>query len=594
MVLNVFALLFVLGITFIHSLFGLFSGIINVFCTITALAVAFGCAEPLTRAVAGNLPVPPEYVVPAALVLLFVVTLLVLRILADNVIRGNVRVPMYVDWAGGAVCGFVNAQICVGVMVLSFLLLPWGGRVMMYSRQERDPENTINPETGRVEFHTNPLWLRSDQFTAGLFSLLSQGSLRGDIPFASVYPNFPEWVFWTGNQVQSESSPTPVRDGKTDGFDEKGIKVETWWTQTAPLAAEYTRYRKEYPTKHTSKPPFAPQELKPDSGKHLLGARLTLNSAAADQDKGAACHRFRPSNIRLVGDIVQPDGSLEPREYVPAVLGGADSNLGDMLRIVEIDDNFSVPAAGETPIDAYFEVDEGFKPRFVEYRRYARAPLTGQPAKTPPAERLAVGAKTQKATDTGHGPARFIDAVVREGSGGLDRLPLAIARDKLTGDVELKGDLFVSGRVWGERAALGEGAGNKVEKFEQPEDKRIFQLQTKPRKAQSLFGKVFNFVGARTNQYHAVDREGTSYMLAGYYAIVKRDGKDFVELYFSPDPEGTGSRGMVDLKEVKFNELEHDDSILGLIFLVPPGKTIVAVQSQGGRVDFGTEFLVGQ
>ena len=62
MVLNICALLFVLGITFMHSLFGLFSGIINVFCTITALAVAFGCAEPLTRAVTGNVPVPPEYV----------------------------------------------------------------------------------------------------------------------------------------------------------------------------------------------------------------------------------------------------------------------------------------------------------------------------------------------------------------------------------------------------------------------------------------------------------------------------------------------------------------------------------------------------
>ena len=111
---------------------------------------------------------------------------------------------------------------------------------------------------------------------------------------------------------------------------------------------------------------------------------------------------------------------------------------------------------------------------------------------------------------------------------------------------------------------------------------------------QTLFGKVFNFVGARINQYQAVDREGTSYMLAGYYAIVKRDGKDFIELYFNPEPADTGSRGMVDLKEVKFNELEREDSVLGLLFVVPPGKTIVAVQSQGGRVDFGTEFSVGQ
>jgi hypothetical protein len=32
MVLNMFALVFVLGMTFVHSMFGLFSGLLNVFC----------------------------------------------------------------------------------------------------------------------------------------------------------------------------------------------------------------------------------------------------------------------------------------------------------------------------------------------------------------------------------------------------------------------------------------------------------------------------------------------------------------------------------------------------------------------------------
>ena len=76
MILNVFALIFVLGITFIHSMFGLFSGIINVLCSITALAVAFGFYEVVDNLVTEQFQLPPQYTGAASLVVLFVLTLL--------------------------------------------------------------------------------------------------------------------------------------------------------------------------------------------------------------------------------------------------------------------------------------------------------------------------------------------------------------------------------------------------------------------------------------------------------------------------------------------------------------------------------------
>jgi hypothetical protein len=615
MVLNVIALVLVLGITFMHSMFGLYSGLLNLFCTVTALCVAFGFFEPLNNLLTGQAGLHPSFTEPASLVLLFVVTLVTLRVLSDTFLRGNVRVPMYLDWGGGALCGLLNAQICVGVLVIGFLMLPWGGRVMLFSRFERDPENRtyrdaddvppeLRKQDERVAFHRNALWLRSDQFTVGLFNLLSRGSLRSDTTFASVYPDFTEWVGWTGNTVQAESVTAPIRDDKGDGVKD-GLKVETWWEQTQRLTQDDLRYRKGIPVKTTPKPPNEPLDYKIQPGHKLIGMRIDLLRAAADRDKQSAYHRFRPSMIRVVGDIELPDGTAEPQEYVPQLIGGADPNLGSYLRVVDLDNNFGLTAEAKTPVDVYFEVDDRFQPRFVEYRRHARAPVTkAQLAKAPPAERLALAAPEatgpgkQKGA-SGAGAARFIDTVNRQFTGDQDKLPFAMRLDKLRPmlDVQLDGKLLASGRLASDRSALEvpeREADQNVAKFKVPEGKRLFQLQTRPRRARSLPGQVMDFAGSVVNQYKAYDDTGKDYDLVGYYAIVKKGDQDYVELVYLPDD--LSFRGMLDFKDTSVRKAlqDQDSAVLGLLFLVPPGKGIAAVGSQGGRIDFGETIKVGQ
>ena len=46
-----------------------------------------------------------------------------------------------------------------------------------------------------------------------------------------------------------------------------------------------------------------------------------------------------------------------------------------------------------------------------------------------------------------------------------------------------------------------------------------------------------NFAGAVANQYQALDETGSSHPLAGYYALIKKDGQDYIELFFTPNPE---------------------------------------------------------
>jgi uncharacterized membrane protein required for colicin V production len=608
MVLNIVALLLVLGITFMSSLFGLYSGILNLMCTVTALAVSFGCYEPLNDLLTSQ-GLPPSFTEPAALVLLFVVTLLVLRTLSDTFLRGNVHVPMYVDWAGGAVCGFFAGQITIGVLVIGFLMLPWGGRAMMFSRYERDADNKTYREADdippdqrrqeeRVVFRRKHLWLRSDDFAVGLFNMLSRGSLSGNTTFASVYPDFTEWVFWSGNNIQHESTTAPLRDEKEDGF-KNGLKVETWWEQTQRLTQDGLRYRKGVPDKTTPKPPYEAIDYKPEAGHKLIGMRLDLLHASADRDKRSAYHRFRPSMIRLVGEIPQAEGPGEPREYIPQIIGGADANIGSFLRVVDLDNNLGLPATSSNPIDVYFEVDEHFEPHFVEYRRHARVAVSkSQFAKNPPAERLALAAEpTKGAKAKATGAARFIDTVNRGLSGDRDKLPFVLRLDKVRPmlDVQLDGLLLVSGRLSGDRSALElpeKDADKNVAKFKVPEGQRIFQLATKPRRANSLLGQAMDFAGGVTNQYQAFDDTGKGYPLVGYYMIYKKAGQEQFELVFLPDDPSF--RGMVEFKDASVRKAleDQDDAVLGLIFLVPPNTGIAAVGSHGGRIDLGETIHV--
>lgn len=602
MVLNLMALLLVVGITFMNSIFGLYSGLLNVFCAIVALAVSLGFGEALNGLATGTLNLHASYTEPISYLLLFVVTLLVLRLLVDNYMRGNVRVPMYVDWAGGAVCGFIIAQICVGMMVICLILLPIGGKVMMYERLSRDAENEVDTDTGRAVFHENHIWLRSDAFAVSLFRLLSSGSLQGTTTFASVYPKFTQWVSWTANQVQEESLTSPLRDKQGDGFNEGGLAVQSWWWQDR--APDDTRlvYRKLKPDREQAEPPYEPFGYRIAPEHKLLGVRLNLKLAAADRGEGAAFHRFRPTNIRVVGDRVV--GAVKtPMSFVPQILGGADGRIGDKLRVVDPDNNFALPASGETPLDAYFEVPVDFQPRFVEYRRHARAPVTGEPVAAAPTQRLALqtGDKDEADGGRGRGISRFIDAANMDMTGDLnDRMPLKLARSKLTSrfDVDLDGDKLKevqTGMVLSGFKEDWEQGDSFVDKFAVPDGKRIFQFQGGTRKMGSVLGQALNFAAARTSQYFAVDRLGEQHLLAGYYVIVKKDGKEYFEFFFNPDPVGTGFNGQLKFDDTGIYRLlsDQEDSVLGLLFVVPPGTCITQIKTSGGSWDFGQEICAG-
>ena len=154
---------------------------------------------------------------------------------------------------------------------------------MGFSRIER--LEAYDPITERAQFEHKSVWLKPDQFTAGLFNVLSGGSLRNKTVFASVYPDFSEWVFWSGNTVQHESTTAPFRDSsKGDGFGEKGLKVQSWWEHSGSLEVAY---RAPLPQKDSYGPEmeFETIDYEAEANRRLIGMRLGLRKAAADADE---------------------------------------------------------------------------------------------------------------------------------------------------------------------------------------------------------------------------------------------------------------------------------------------------------------------
>src|SRR6185295_1223686 len=103
---------------------------------------------------------------PLALMLLFLVTLVVLRLLTDKMIKGNVRVPVVLDRVGGGIGGFFSGMVLVGMALIAIQMLPISSDVFGYERLVVSPDGAVTRKS---------LFFKPDEFTMGLMNMLSNG-----------------------------------------------------------------------------------------------------------------------------------------------------------------------------------------------------------------------------------------------------------------------------------------------------------------------------------------------------------------------------------------------------------------------------------
>ncbi|MBL4590729.1 MAG: CvpA family protein [Phycisphaerales bacterium] len=204
MILNLIVVALVLSITAAWIFRGAFNSLIHLLCVLTAGAVAFGLWEPLSMMIVGFSPERGFFSFieglawGVGLILPFVVTLIVLRVITDKVVKGNIKNWGMVDVIFGFLFGFQTAMITAGIFVIALgaMRLPsnfLGYQPLWYSEDRAAGQGAL--------VRTDTLWIPVDRLVSMSYGGLSQGTLSTSQPLAKWYPDLDIARF--GNRISA-------------------------------------------------------------------------------------------------------------------------------------------------------------------------------------------------------------------------------------------------------------------------------------------------------------------------------------------------------------------------------------------------------
>ncbi len=628
MIFSIVVALMVLLVTAFWVYQGFFSGVIMFLCTVTASMLAFGFYEQVHSLWAASLNAGIG--LPLALMLIFLLALLLLRLGTDKMIPDGVKLPLIVDRAGGGVCGFFTGMILVGTCLVAIQMLPIGSNVLGFERVTMAADGTP------VQ---NGFMFKPDAFTVGLVDALSSGSFKGDTSFATAKPDFLVDLYSARDNPQAEERMIVPEDC---------LQVRAYWTtaqidQVSQTASGATMERQ-----------FNTVEAGP--GNKFIVCKVHLDVSAASE--GSTDVRFRVPQFRIVGPPPADEGSSGPSPQVHLACGMSDlythkehgltavlPNQASRLVRFGPHTDFLLNATTAPPVaeiygkgenkacngfifDVAFEVPESFQPWYVEFKRGARVELTKKLAvdAPPSGAAMAYGSaapKSQSTLDTSKAETQSEDSEEENGGDSTEssdseqpakqpgkakvgRAPggnvhVADAVEARTGaydDLPIplpKGNSLVSQKIHG--GGLGEcnfyidmpteaPNNNVVKKFFVPEDKKMVQVGADRKDALSLYGRALNYAVNVAAQIKVTDSEGKDYYAIGVYSAAPVGGKMVLEIQYYPESEQP-ERALSGKKAKKVTEsilkaAKPDQRLFGYLFLVDPGVKIVSF-SAGAR-----------
>ena len=196
MILALLATILILAIAFFQATQGLYSAMIMAALSLLSAMVAFSYYEPLGALLYSRQPAIADAL---ALLVLFVVLLLGLRLAADYLLHRDLMLGLWTNRIGGGAMGLLVGIILVGVLTVVIQMLPWGASILGYK-----PFDDTLAKRSR-------LWLFApDDFVLGAIDTLSGRSLCQDPnrPFGRVHEDLPLELFCARN--------TAGKNGRTD------------------------------------------------------------------------------------------------------------------------------------------------------------------------------------------------------------------------------------------------------------------------------------------------------------------------------------------------------------------------------------------
>jgi len=410
MILSVIIIGILAGVTYYHYVQGMFSSAISAFCAFIGVLIAFGYYEQLVG-MAGQGKMA-DYAAGAVLITLFAATYILLRIVIDQCVPGNVEVPLYVERAGAGVFGFITALFCAGVFAVGAQLMPFGPSIGGYERfptvsadevsvphealgagQHRDAIGRITNQLKDNDLEptrSSGLLVPVDDFVISLTSVSSSNSLAGAQSFADVHPNLLDQAYanrlgpdHSGWRVFINSPKVPM--ASLNGVFTVSGNVEAADSEIVAL-----------------RPNKSVLAFKAGSSDVILVLRATFANTAQDTD---GVVRITPAAIRLVvGDkVYHPVGTM----FATNKLGL--SRLDDQILIPNAlraaDFAFSIPKSlADTLSKAPAKGVASKAVGFVEFKMYSRTIVTAGMAKPYTGPSAEVGVLKKPAAPINGGP----------------------------------------------------------------------------------------------------------------------------------------------------------------------------------------------
>lgn len=615
MLFSIVVALMVILITAFWAYQGFFSSLIMFFSAVVACMLAFGFYESLNSVWADSLN--SMVGLPLAFMLIFLISLAILRFATDKFIAGNVRLPVYLDRAGAGVVGFFSGLIIVGMALVAIQMLPIGPAVFGFDRVQSAPNGTIQ---------TKGFFFKPDSFTVGLASMLSSGRFGGETPLEQAKPDMLLDLY------SARANPQP---SERMFLPEDCLTVSAYWEASQIDEVTQRVDGESLVREFSSREPSSP-------GNKLIVCRVRVDASAA---KEAAEIRFRPAQFRLVGPPPAADGSRSAEPEIRLACGLSDIythkdhglksiDAAQATRLVRFGPQTDLilgpnqtPAIGDKQgkdgldfisgykFDVAFEVPATFVPWYIEFKRGPRVELTKKMFKDePPAYASIAGgrdvpsaekkASKKKRDDEKSDASGGGDVDVGDAPGGATHVANAIAARTgvfSTIPFPLDGnDNVVRSAVRGGK--LGDCHFNveipdpppsdwDVKEFDVPGGKKMVQLGADKNDALSMFGKALNYATNVAAQIYIADDAGNNYYAIGVYSAAPIGGKMVLEVQYHPEAD-VPERCLAKAQKVTANimrDTPEDQRKFGYLFLVDPGVTLVSFSS-GARQNLKQVF----
>lgn len=349
MTLNLIVLVLILLITLYLATQGLLSATLAFITATFSSILAMGLTEPLQGIVSSW---RPDYARGTTFLVLFLILFSLTRVIADVVIKKNIKLPPLINRAGGGVAGFFASLVVVGTLLIGIDMLPLPRVILGFDRFASSDSVMEDSDTpGQPSRHQSGIWFAPDKLVLAIWDGASGRGLGGNRAWGDIHPDFSAESYGYRNSVAGASLRTVPPDLMT-------VK-NAWMSREIPADLIVSDAQHKYP----------------EPGKALVMVRSQVrrgdkpgHESADPTDSSQSYFRVTPTQVRLVTD--------KQHQYYP--IGYLDQ--GRRFRPLPLDSGHIVedyPQNNVVTEDWIFQIGDDERPVWFELKELARADISG-------------------------------------------------------------------------------------------------------------------------------------------------------------------------------------------------------------------------